>query len=96
MDDVEAIDPFAYPEEFPDEWRRFRQSRLTALVARLRAAIRSAQPDLAVTAAVTGDPEQALRDHLQDWRAWVDLRLIDAAVPAPILRVTAHAAGGAP
>lgn len=78
MDRIEAIDPFAYPEEFPDQWRLFRQERLTALVTRLRAAIRAVQPDAIVSAGVALDADTALRDHLQDWRGWMEHRIIDA------------------
>jgi uncharacterized lipoprotein YddW (UPF0748 family) len=78
MDRIEAIDPFAYPEEFADEWRRFRQARLTTLVTRLRAVIRASHPDAIVSAGVTLDADRALRDHLQDWQAWMERKLIDA------------------
>jgi uncharacterized lipoprotein YddW (UPF0748 family) len=78
MDRIEAIDPFAYPEEFPEQWRRFRHTRLTALVTRLRSAIHAAHPGAIVSAGVTLEADLALRDHLQDWRAWMENRLIDA------------------
>jgi hypothetical protein len=78
IDRIEALDPFAYPEEFPAEWRRFRESRLTALVARLRGAIRAARPEALVTAGVTLDADVALRDQFQDWRGWIEQRHVDA------------------
>ena len=31
----EAVDLFAYPDQFPDDWRTFRRTRLSALMARL-------------------------------------------------------------
>lgn len=82
MDSVETIDPFAYADEHPDEWRRFRQSSLTALVTRIRTAIKSVRPQVVVSAAVNGDPDAALRDHLQDWRTWLDNGFVDAVVGA--------------
>lgn len=75
---VEAIDPFAYADEHGDEWRRFRQSSLTALVTRIRTAVKSIRPGIVVSAAVNGDPDLALRDHFQDWRTWLDNGFIDA------------------
>jgi uncharacterized lipoprotein YddW (UPF0748 family) len=78
MDGIEAIDPFAYPEEFPDQWRRFRESRLTDLVSQLRTAIRAVRPDAIVSVGVMHDADIALRDHLQDWRAWLEGRFVDA------------------
>ena len=55
IDALEAIDPFVYPNEFPDQWRQFRQSQLTALVARLRSVVKAERPSAIVSAAVTAD-----------------------------------------
>ena len=81
IDSAEAIDPFAYPNELPDQWRLFRQSQLTALVARLRSAVKAVRPEAIVSAAITSDPAIAERDHLQDWRTWVDNGFLDALCP---------------
>lgn len=78
MDRVEALDPFAYADEFPDEWRRFRQSSLTALVTRVRTAVKASRPTVVVSAVVSEDAAAAVRDHLQDWRTWLDNGFIDA------------------
>ena len=51
MDLVEAIDPFGYAEEFPDEWRRFRESRLAALVASLQNAVAAVLPSAVISSA---------------------------------------------
>src|SRR6266550_1862166 len=81
IDAMAAIDPFAYPNELPDQWRLFRQSQLTALVARLRTTVKAMRPAAIVSAAVTSDPSIAERDHLQDWRTWVDNNFLDALCP---------------
>lgn len=78
---IQAIDPFAWPWEFGEEWRRFRQSRLTALVARLRSTVVKARPSAIVSAAVVPDPREAVREKLQDWRTWVDNGFIDVLCP---------------
>jgi uncharacterized lipoprotein YddW (UPF0748 family) len=78
LDYVETIDPFAYAEEFPAEWRRFRVTRLTALVTRLRTAVKSVRPDAIVSATVTAGAERAMNDELQDWRTWLDNGFVDA------------------
>lgn len=78
VDEDEAIDPFAYPNAFPDAWRRFRHSRLTRLVAQVRAAINSAVPGIPVLAVVSGAADTDLSRHLQDWRTWLEQRLVDA------------------
>jgi uncharacterized lipoprotein YddW (UPF0748 family) len=81
VDNVKALDPFAWPEAFRDEWRRFRQSRLTSLVARIRTAVKTARPAAWVSAAVVPDADIALRDKLQDWRTWIENGFVDALCP---------------
>lgn len=78
MDRIEALDPFAYSNEYPDEWRRFRQSTLTALVTRVRTAAKSVRAQVLISAGVTSDAAAALHDHLQDWRTWLDNGFVDA------------------
>ena len=81
IDAIEEIDPFAYPNELPDQWRLFRQSQLTALIARLRTTVKEARPAALVSAAVTPDADVAARDNLQDWRTWLDNGFLDALCP---------------
>ena len=78
IDTVEALDPFGYPEELPDEWERFRTTQLTALIAQLRTAVASARRDIVVSAAAIPGADIALTAHLQDWRTWFDNRFVDA------------------
>lgn len=81
VDQLEAVNPFAYPDEFATEWRLFRQSQLTALVTRLRTSVKAARPTAMVSAAVVPDVDQALRETLQDWRTWLDNGFLDALCP---------------
>jgi len=78
LDSIETIDPFAYPEIRGDDWRMFRQTRLTSLVTRLRSTARSVRPGVIVSAAVDPDAAHAARESFQDWRTWVDNGFIDA------------------
>jgi uncharacterized lipoprotein YddW (UPF0748 family) len=78
VDSDETIDPFAYPNAFPDAWRRFRQTQLTRLIAQVRTAVTGTQPGLPIVAAVSGAADEDLRSHLQDWAAWMEQRLVDA------------------
>jgi uncharacterized lipoprotein YddW (UPF0748 family) len=78
MDGVEAIDPYAYPEVFSEEWRLFRQTQLTSLVTRLRTAAKAARPGVVVSAAVVSDTVQAAMQGFQDWRTWMDNGFVDA------------------
>ena len=59
MDEVEALDPFAYPDEFPDDWRLFRRARLDDLVARLSASARTARPSILLAAGDAGPAPDA-------------------------------------
>jgi uncharacterized lipoprotein YddW (UPF0748 family) len=78
LDAQEADDALAYPDALPDEWREFRVARMTALVERLRGAVKSARPGALVTAATIADPREAADVRLQDWRHWLDAGLLDA------------------
>jgi len=77
LDEVEAIDPFGYPSEFPSEWAAFRQARLTALMTRLHASLKRINPLLTVTASIANDDATARDEQFQDWRTWLGDRLID-------------------
>ena len=77
LDEVEAIDPFGYAEEFPERWRAFRQTRLTSLVSRLRRALSEISQTLVVSAGVPSDPSSALAESFQDWTNWMQTGLVD-------------------
>jgi uncharacterized lipoprotein YddW (UPF0748 family) len=77
LDEIEAIDPFGYAEEFPERWRAFRQSRLTSLVSRLRRALSEISQTLVVSAGVPSDPSSALAESFQDWTNWMQTGLVD-------------------
>jgi uncharacterized lipoprotein YddW (UPF0748 family) len=80
-DTREPLDPFAYPNLFPERWNAFRRARMTALVMRLRTAVKAARPAATVSAAVVPDVHDALTARLQDWRTWLDQGLIDVLCP---------------
>ncbi len=80
-DGRERLDPLAYPNLFPERWKAFRRSRLTALVMRVRTAVKAARPSALVSAAVVPDPEEAYQIKLQDWRTWLQQSLIDVLCP---------------
>jgi uncharacterized lipoprotein YddW (UPF0748 family) len=77
LDAIEAIDPFAYAEEFPEEWRRFRESALTSLLEQLRTTLKAISPAITVAAGARADADAALRDHFQAWRSWLDRGIVD-------------------
>ncbi|HXH05597.1 MAG TPA: family 10 glycosylhydrolase, partial [Vicinamibacterales bacterium] len=106
LDARQAIDPVAYPDALPEQWARFRREQLTALVARLAAAVKRQRPRARVTAAVLPDPDDADRRKLQPWRTWAEAGLLDAICPmayapepdrfAAQLRAARAAAAGRP
>jgi uncharacterized lipoprotein YddW (UPF0748 family) len=77
LDAIEAIDPFAYAEEFPDEWREFRASALTNLVERLTTALTSIAPTLSIAVGVRGDAGASASEHFQAWRSWLARGLVN-------------------
>lgn len=77
LDRIEELDPFAYLEEFPDEWSRFREQAVTGLLESLRSVLRQANPSLTVTVDVRTDADAARREHFQNWRSWLDRGVID-------------------
>lgn len=81
VDADEATDLFAYPDRFPAEWKAFRRDRLTALVTRLRAAVHTSRPGALFSAAVVPDHADAFDERMQDWRGWLNARIVDAVAP---------------
>jgi uncharacterized lipoprotein YddW (UPF0748 family) len=77
----ETVDRLAYPDLFADEWQAFRRARLTALVMRVRTALRTARPGAQLSAAVVADFDHAYNTRLQDWRTWLDQSLLDVVCP---------------
>lgn len=75
------VDPTAYARLHPDRWTAFRQARLTALVMRVRTAVKTARPSAVLSAAVYPDPAAASSLKLQDWRTWADQGLLDVLCP---------------
>ena len=77
LDAIEAIDPFAFAEEFPSEWRRFRESALTDLLEQLRTALRASHPALTVAVGARADAEASQREHFQSWSSWLERGMVD-------------------
>ncbi len=77
----EANDIFAYPDAFPDDWRRFRVARMTTLLARLRDSVKAERPGAIVSVATKPDMDEALQSRLQEWPRWLERGLVDAVAP---------------
>jgi uncharacterized lipoprotein YddW (UPF0748 family) len=70
-------DALANADRF-DDWRR---ERVTEIVRRVGVAARTAKPSIEVSAAVWAYADRAYLSIFQDWRGWLEARLIDFAVP---------------
>lgn len=81
LDERERVDPFAYPDALPEEWRTFRIARMTALMSRLRATVKGVRPGTIVTVAAAPDLQEAYNQKLQDWRTWLESGIVDAVCP---------------
>jgi uncharacterized lipoprotein YddW (UPF0748 family) len=81
LDARQADDALAYPDALEAEWHAFRVERMNTLVQRLGAAVRQTRPGAVVTAATVPDPRDAVERRMQDWRAWLDARAVDAICP---------------
>ena len=81
LDAQETTDLFAYPDGLPAEWKAFRRARMTAAVARVRKAVSSARPGIILSSAVFPDSQDAFDERMQDWRGWLETRLVDAVAP---------------
>jgi uncharacterized lipoprotein YddW (UPF0748 family) len=71
----------ALTEMFPERWAMFRRARLNTLVMRARTAVKRSRPTLLFSAAVYPDPIEASERRLQDWRTWIENRMIDVVCP---------------
>ena len=73
--------PLFYTQMFPQRWQEFRRDKVTALLVRLRAAIKARRRDAVLSAAVWPDAAEAAARRLQDWRGWADAGLLDVVCP---------------
>ncbi len=73
--------PLFYTEMFPQRWQEFRRERLTALLTKIRAVVKSRRPRAMVSAAVFPDATEATTRRFQEWGRWLDSGLLDAICP---------------
>jgi uncharacterized lipoprotein YddW (UPF0748 family) len=81
LDAREAVDPLAYPDALADHWRGFRVARMSALIGRLRDAVKSERPAAMVTVATAPELRDAYERKMQDWRGWLERGLVDGIAP---------------
>ena len=81
MDARFRVRPTSYADRYPERWSALRRSRLTSLVMRLRTVVKRRRPDAIFSAAIVPDETDARTVRLQDWRTWLEGRLLDAVSP---------------
>jgi uncharacterized lipoprotein YddW (UPF0748 family) len=73
--------PLFYTEMFPQGWQEFRRARLTALLTKIRATVKSRRSRAMLTAAVFPDANDAANRRFQNWGSWLEAGLLDAICP---------------
>jgi uncharacterized lipoprotein YddW (UPF0748 family) len=73
--------PIFDTQMFPQRWQEFRRDKLTALLVRVRAAVKAKRREAILSAAVWPDAVEAANRRLQDWRGWVGAGLLDVVCP---------------
>ena len=73
--------PLFYTEMFPQGWQDFRRARLTALLTKIRASVKSRRSHAMLTAAVFPDANDAANRRFQNWGSWLEDGLLDAICP---------------
>lgn len=73
--------PFGDSVANADRWDDWRRERVTEVVQRVGAAARGAKPAIEVSAAVWAYADRGYLSIFQDWRGWLDAKLVDFAVP---------------
>ena len=81
LDQRSRVDLFAYPDTLQQEWKAFRVTRMSALMGKLRAAVKTVRPEALVTVAVAPDISEALDQKMQDWSTWLRGSVVDAVCP---------------
>ncbi|HLJ55004.1 MAG TPA: family 10 glycosylhydrolase, partial [Chthonomonadaceae bacterium] len=71
-------DRLAYVHAFGREWGEWRRGQVTAIVASISKAVKTAKPYVQVSAAVFPDANEAYAVRGQDWRGWLTAGYLDA------------------
>lgn len=90
LDAQEQDDLFAYPDGLPEQWREYRESRMTALMNRLQATVKRERSAALVSVAVVPDAHEAELHRLQNWSAWAQAGLVDIVCPMAYTTDASH------
>ncbi len=81
MNKAFAKNRLCYTQRYPRQWDAFRRQQVTKLLEQLQHAVRTQRPEIMLTAAVTGDSQVAFDQKSQDWKVWMEDRLLDGVCP---------------
>ena len=81
MDARLRVRPTSYADRYPERWSSLRRSRLTSLLMRLRTVVKRHRPAALFSAAIVPDETDARTRRFQDWRTWLEGRLLDVVCP---------------
>jgi len=70
-----------YADRYLEHWAALRRSRLTSLLMRLRTTVKQHQSNVIFSAVLVPDKDDAVNLQFQDWRTWLDSRLLDVVCP---------------
>jgi len=76
-----AKNRLCYTERYPRQWDSFRRRQVTKLLEELHNKAKAQRPGILLTAAVTGDSQVAFEKKYQDWKAWMEEKLLDGLCP---------------
>jgi uncharacterized lipoprotein YddW (UPF0748 family) len=70
----------ASPDTDPEAWRDWRVAQVTATVRKIHEAVSAHRPGIVFTASVMADPDDARETKYQDYVAWLEEGILDAAI----------------
>lgn len=81
LDRLAASDPLVYATTFPERYAQFQRDQVTQLVERIYYGVKARKPQVAVSAAVFANDEDAYERRFQDWKTWLRRGLLDIVCP---------------
>jgi uncharacterized lipoprotein YddW (UPF0748 family) len=78
---VAERDPLVYVNAFPERYAQFQRDHVTEMVERIHYGVKKRKPQVAISAAVFANDDDAFNSRFQDWKLWLRRGLIDTACP---------------
>jgi uncharacterized lipoprotein YddW (UPF0748 family) len=88
-----GTDRLAYVNAYPQAWDDFRRQLITDEVYKIHDAVKSAKPNVVLSASVFAKASGAYTDRLQDWKRWLADGKLDLLLPMAYVKSTDTFAG---